>query len=214
MLDTELSAGAPAIIAILRGIHPDEVVPIGQALIDAGIRIIEVPLNSPDPLISIERLATSFGRQALLGAGTVMTPDAVDAVARAGGRLIISPHMSPEVIKRALERKLDVIPGILTPTEAFAALAAGAQHLKLFPGGSMGPSHLRALREVLPAHCAIWAVGGAGAVNLGQWLAAGARGIGVGSALYRAGFTADEVRLRATEICGAWRATQIDSRPE
>lgn len=204
-LNAELCSGAPAIVAILRGVRPDEAVDIARALVDAGIRIIEVPLNSPQPLVSIERIAVSVGERALIGAGTVVSADAVDAVAGAGGRLIVAPNTDRAVIARALELGLDALPGVMTPTEAFAAIAAGAQHIKLFPGGSTGPLHLRAMREVLPVECNVWAVGGVSASNLAQWIGAGARGIGAGGSLYAPGSSADAVRARATELIAAWR---------
>lgn len=201
-----LSAGAPPVIAILRGIKPDEVVEIGSVLVDVGLRIIEIPLNSPEPLLSIERLRATLPRDVLVGAGTVTSTDAVDQVTAAGGRLIVAPNMSSAVIARAVELGLDVLPGVMTPTEAFAAIDAGARHLKLFPAATAGPSHLKALREVLPADCRIWAVGGTNADNLGEWLSAGATGIAVGGALYRAGFTADVVRKQAQALVEAWRS--------
>jgi len=212
-LQDVLSAGAPPIIAILRGVKPDEVIDIGSVLVAAGIRIIEVPLNSPQPLASIERLRTALPRDALIGAGTVTTVAAVDQVAAAGGRLIVAPNMDVSVIARAVERGLEVLPGVMTPTEAFAAIAAGARHLKLFPGASVGPAHLKALREVLPADCGVWAVGGTSADNLCDWLRAGAAGIGVGGALYRAGFTVDVVRTHAVALIDAWGATRVYARP-
>lgn len=205
-LQTQLRDGAPAIVAILRGVQPDEVIEIAQALIDAGIRIIEVPLNSPQPLDSIERLATTFGTQALIGAGTVLTASDVDAVAAAGGKLIVSPNTDPSVIQRAISRGMDALPGVMTPTEAFTAIAAGASNLKLFPASSAGPAHLRALREVLPSTCNMWAVGGVGADNLSEWIAAGACGIGVGGSLYRPGASAPAVREKADALVSAWHA--------
>jgi 2-dehydro-3-deoxyphosphogalactonate aldolase len=195
----------PAIVAILRGVRPDEVVDIGAALLDAGVRIIEVPLNSPQPLTSIERLTAAFGERALLGAGTVLSVKDVDGVATAGGRLIVSPNTDRAVIARAIERGLDVLPGFTTPTEALAAIAAGARDLKLFPAGSIGPAHLRALREVLPAGSRVWAVGGVDASNLGQWLHAGASGIGVGGSLYKPGSSATAVRETAVKLVTAWQ---------
>lgn len=206
-LQTQLRDGAPAIVAILRGVQPDEVIEIAQALIDAGIRIIEVPLNSPRPLVSIERLAATFGAQALIGAGTVLSAADADSVGAAGGKLIVSPNTNPAVIERSVSHGLDVLPGIMTPSEAFTAIAAGASHLKLFPGGSTGPAHLRALREVLPTHCSVWAVGGVGAANLSEWLSAGAVGIGVGGSLYRQGARASAVRETADKLVSAWRAS-------
>jgi 2-dehydro-3-deoxyphosphogalactonate aldolase len=207
-LNTHLSAGAPAIVAILRGVHPDEVLAIARALIEGGVRIIEVPLNSPAPLASIERLASECGEQALIGAGTVTSVEAVDAVIAAGGRLIVAPNAERAVIRRSLERGLDVLPGVMTPTEAFAALDAGAHDIKLFPGGSLGPTHLRALREVLPRECRVWAVGGVDAANLTQWRRAGASGVGVGGALYRPGSSVEAVRGSAEQLVKAWRASE------
>lgn len=207
-LSSQLQGGCPGIVAILRGVQPDEAVAVGRALVDAGIRIIEVPLNSPQPLASIERLAASLGEQALIGAGTVLSASAVDAVADAGGKLIVSPNTDAAVIARALHRDLESLPGSMTPTEAFAAFSAGARHIKLFPGSSFGPAYLRALREVLPVECKVWAVGGASAANLNQWMAAGAVGIGVGGSLYQPGVGIDVVRARATELVAAWRAIE------
>lgn len=204
-LDSQLKHGSPAIIAILRGVRPDEVLDIGHALVDAGIRMIEVPLNSPEPLQSIERLVAALGGRALIGAGTVLSVTAVDAVAAAGGRLVVSPNTDPSVISRALERGLDPLPGAMTPTEAFAAIGAGTRHLKLFPGSAIGPAHLRALREVLPTDCRVWAVGGTNASNLSQWIAAGAVGIGIGSSLYRSGMSVDDVHARAVALVASWR---------
>lgn len=210
MLPRLLDQGTPAIIAILRGIRPEEVLDIGAALLGAGIRIIEVPLNSPQPLASIERLATTFGSNALIGAGTVTSADEVNAIAAVGGALIVSPNTNPSVIARTLHLGLDALPGAMTPTEAFAAAFAGAKHIKLFPGAATGPAHLRALREVLPDECALWAVGGAGASNLNEWLAAGARGIGVGASLYKPGTSAATVGERARELVSAWSKATAD----
>lgn len=203
-LTTALDAGQPGIVAILRGVEPDAVLDIGAALLDAGIRIIEVPLNSPRPLVSIERLTVKFGEHALIGAGTVLAAAQVDEVSAAGGRLIVSPHADRAVIERTLQLALDSLPGAMTPTEAFAAAAAGATHIKIFPGPSVGPAHVRALREVLPAPIRLWAVGGAGAANLREWVAAGAAGIGVGSALFTPGTSSATVAARARELIAAW----------
>ena len=210
-LNARLESGSPAIVAILRGVRPDEVLEVGRTLFDAGIRIIEVPLNSPEPLISIQRLAAALGDQALIGAGTVLSARSVDDVASAGGRLIVAPNADPVVIGRAVTHGLEVLPGVMTPTEAFAAIAAGAVHIKLFPGSSTGPAFVRALRDVLPAQCRVWAVGGASATNLHEWLAAGATGIGVGGALYRPGVDLDSLRLRANELIAAWNAARSSS---
>jgi 2-dehydro-3-deoxyphosphogalactonate aldolase len=204
-LNQQLKTGAPGIVAILRGITPDEVVSIGTALVAAGITIIEVPLNSPQPLLSIERLQKQLPDAVLIGAGTVTSVDAVEKVAATGARLIVAPNANTEVIKRAVALNLEVIPGVMTPTEAFAAYDAGARHLKLFPAASSGIAHLKALREVLPGESRVWAVGGAGANNLGEWLAAGAVGIGVGGSLYKPGVSVQSVQTRADELVAAWR---------
>lgn len=206
-LTESLDAGAPGIIAILRGVQPDMALEIGAALLDCGIRIIEVPLNSPQPLLSIERLAARFGEQALIGAGTVLSPAQVRDVATAGGRLIVSPNVDRAVVERALQQGLESLPGVMTATEAFAALAAGARHLKLFPASSLGAAHLRALRDVLPGEVRVWAVGGAGAANLHDWVAAGAAGIGVGGALFTPGTSIAAVTQRARELVSAWMHT-------
>jgi 2-dehydro-3-deoxyphosphogalactonate aldolase len=207
-LSGQLSSGAPGIIAILRGVHPDEVTAIAAALVDAGIRIIEVPLNSPQPLLSIERLCKHVPGHVLVGAGTVTSAAAVDSAAAAGARLIVAPNMDIAVITRSLERGLEIAPGVMTATEAFAAIATGARQLKLFPAGSLGTAHLKALREVLPGDCGIWAVGGTGATNLADWLAAGAVGIGVGGALYKPRVTAEVAHARALELVKIWRAAR------
>ena len=213
MTDTRLEPflvrGTPPVIAILRGIPPDDVVEIGRALIDAGIRIIEVPLNSPQPLVSIERLSLDAPQGVLVGAGTVLDPSAVRAAATAGARLIVAPNTDAAVIGCSLDHGLEVVPGVMTATEAFAAYAAGARHLKLFPASSAGTAHLQALLDVLPPECRVWAVGGTNSTNVAAWITAGAVGIGVGSALYRPGFSAQLVRARAVELVEAWRAIKV-----
>lgn len=213
-LTEALDSKVPGIVAILRGIRPDEAQETGAALLDCGIRIIEVPLNSPQPLLSIERLAASFGTRALIGAGTVLCAAQVSDVAAAGGRLIVSPNMERAVIERTLQLQLDSLPGVMTATEALGAVAAGAKHLKLFPGSSCGPAHLRALRDVLPADIRIWAVGGAGDSNLHEWLGAGAAGIGVGSALFTPGTPCETVAARARDLVRAWQLVHAGSHPD
>ena len=200
--------GIPPLVAILRGIRPEEVLDVAAALHEAGIGAIEVPLNSPAPLDSVARLAAKFGDRCLCGAGTVLRPSDVDAVHAAGGRLIVTPNTVPAVIERAVALGLTVMPGFATATEAFAALGAGAGMLKLFPAASYGPGHLKALREVLPAAVAVFAVGGVGAANLAPWRQAGCAGLGVGGDLYRAGHPAREVHRRALALVAAWRAAQ------
>jgi 2-dehydro-3-deoxyphosphogalactonate aldolase len=196
------------IIAILRGIRPEEVLEVGAALHEAGIGAIEVPLNSPSPLESVSRLAVSFGERCLCGAGTVLSVADVDAVHAAGGRLIVTPNTAPAVIARAVSLGLTVMPGFATASEAFTAIGAGAGLLKLFPAASYGPGHLKALREVLPADVAVFAVGGVGASNVAPWRQAGCSGLGVGGELYRAGHPAGEVHRRALTLVAAWRASQ------
>lgn len=205
-IDELLAAGAPPIVAILRGVRPAEVAAIGRALVDAGVRLIEVPLNSPEPFDGIAALAAAVGEGAAVGGGTVLEVGDVERVAAAGGTLIVSPNTQAEVIARALAMGLTPMPGFMSPTEAFAAIRAGARRLKLFPAGALGIAHLKAVREVLPREIETWAVGGAGAANLRDWTAAGAAGIGVGGSLYRAGDSPAAVGARAAELVAAWRA--------
>ena len=188
------------IIAILRGVTPSEAVAVTGALIDAGISKIEVPLNSPDPLKSIERMATTYGANAIIGAGTVLTPSDVRNVKAAGGVLIVSPDTNAEVITTTKSLGLLSYPGVMTPTECFAALRHGADGLKIFPGSLLGPDGLRAIRAVLPSNKEVLAVGGAGPDNFADWAAAGANGFGIGTAIYRPGDTADAVAKRASAI--------------
>jgi 2-dehydro-3-deoxyphosphogalactonate aldolase len=193
------------LVAILRGVRPDEVGPIAEALFAAGLRLVEVPLNSPQPLESIAALRQMEGRM-IWGAGTVLTPDQVDAVAGVGGRMIVSPNTSPAVILRTVELGLEPLPGFATATEAFAALDAGARRLKLFPAASYGPDHLKALKAVLPVEAEVIPVGGVGPDQMAAWKAAGARGFGLGSDLYKPGMTADEVGRRASAALTALRS--------
>lgn len=188
------------VVAILRGVGPDEVVEHAAALLAGGVRAVEVPLNSPDPLDSVARLAQAFNRRMAVGAGTVTSVEAVDAVARAGGTFIVAPNTDPDIIVRAGALGLDAAPGFATATEAFAAIAAGARHLKLFPASSYGSSHLKQLRAVLPNDVIVWAVGGVSPASMLDWLAAGAQVFGVGGELYRPGQAASITRARAEEI--------------
>ncbi|WP_435139109.1 2-dehydro-3-deoxy-6-phosphogalactonate aldolase [Pseudopelagicola sp. nBUS_19] len=193
-----------AIIAILRGLRPDEAIPVCQALIDAGIDKIEVPLNSPNPIESIATIVERFTDQALIGAGTVLSVAQVDAVADVGGCLIVSPNCDTDVIERTVTRGMESWPGVFTPTEAFAGLQAGATGLKMFPGNMAGPGGLKALRAVLPGNTRVYAVGGADPSNFSEWLSAGADGFGIGSALYKSGFSLDDVAVRAAHIVAAY----------
>jgi 2-dehydro-3-deoxyphosphogalactonate aldolase len=194
------------LIAILRGVRPNEVLDIAAALESAGIRAIEIPLNSPDPLTSIRALCDKFGTRCLCGAGTVLDVAQVDAVQAAGAKLIVTPNIDPAVIERAARHGLTVIPGFATATEAFRAIAAGANALKLFPAASYGARHLRALRDVLPREIPVFAVGGVGAATLVDWREAGAFGAAIGGELYQPGDTAAVVAERATALIAAWRA--------
>lgn len=203
-MHAELSA--LPLIAILRGITPDEAVPVGRALVEAGFRIIEVPLNSPHPLRSIELLAREFGSRALVGAGTVLQPAQVAEVAAAGGRLVVMPHADVELVRAARAAGLWCVPGVATPTEAFAALAAGADALKLFPAELLTPPVLKALRAVLPRATRLLPVGGITPRNLAAYVAAGASGFGLGSALYSPGASALQVAAAARGFVDAWRA--------
>ena len=202
---TDALAAAP-LVAILRGIRPDEAAEVGAALVEAGFRIIEVPLNSPEPFRSIEMLARRFGTDALIGAGTVLEPDDVGRLADAGGRLVVMPHSDPAVIRRAKEAGLFAAPGVATPSEAFAALKAGADLLKMFPAEGLPPAILKAWRAVLPAGTRLVPVGGITPETMAPYWAAGAAGFGLGSALYAPGLSADEVGTRARRFFEALAA--------
>ena len=199
---TALLAACP-LVAILRGVRPEEVEGIGDVLVEAGLRIIEVPLNSPDPIDSIARLARRLGDRALVGAGTVRRAAEVDAVAAAGGRVVVTPHADAALVRAAKARGLLAMPGFFTPGEAFALLDAGADALKLFPAEAASPAVLRALRAVLPPGTLVLPVGGMDADTIPAWRTAGAAGFGIGSALYKPGDTAEVVRGKAARLVGA-----------
>lgn len=193
------------LIAILRGVTPAEVVDIGLALAEAGITAIEVPLNSPDPFTSVRLLDDALGDRCAIGAGTVLTTDDVERARRAGATMIVAPNTDRAVIAATVDAGMTPYPGVATPTEAFAAIAAGARHLKLFPADAVGIAGARAWRAVLPHDVALLPVGGVDESNLAAWAAAGAAGAGLGSCLYRPGDTAGVSGDRARELCRIWR---------
>ncbi|MEZ5866579.1 MAG: 2-dehydro-3-deoxy-6-phosphogalactonate aldolase [Geminicoccaceae bacterium] len=203
-LDTAL-ATLP-LVAILRGLRPDDAEAVGAALVEAGFRLIEVPLNSPDPFKSIEKLARRFGDTAVIGAGTVLETAAVGRLRDAGGELVVMPHADVEVIAEAKAQGLVCVPGIATPTEAFAALAAGADGLKIFPAEILPPKAVKAMLAVLPKGTRLLPVGGIEPATMAGYVAAGAAGFGLGSALFKPEFTAAEVGTRASTFVDAWAA--------
>lgn len=197
------------LIAILRGVNPIEAKDIAAVLIEAGITRIEVPMNSPSPLKSIEAMAKAYGNDAQIGAGTVITVETVLDVAKAGGKLIVSPNADPKVIVATKLAGLDSFPGVMTPTECFAALGAGADGLKIFPASLLGLDGLRAIRAVLPIGTQVYAVGGADHTNFAEWIGASANGFGIGSALYKPGFTPAEVATRAKAMVQAYDKAKL-----
>lgn len=206
MTDLSSALAQLPLVAILRGIRPDEVEAVGEVLVEAGFRLIEVPLNSPEPLTSIGMLARRFGKDAIVGAGTVLTAEQVGQVQDVGGAMIVSPNTDIAVIAESARRGMVSLPGYFTPSEAFAALAAGASGLKLFPAEAASPAVLKAHRAVLPKTVPVLAVGGITTTSMGPWQQAGVNGFGLGSALYRAGATVNEVAANARAFAQAWRA--------
>lgn len=196
---------AHPVVAILRGVTPDTVLGVAQVLLDAGFRVIEVPLNSPAPLASIEALAREFGADVLVGAGTVLSPAQVDDVVAAGAGLVLSPNCHAPVIAQTLRHGVLAMPGVATPSEAFAALAAGAQTLKLFPADVLGTASFKGWRAVLPKDTPMFGVGGIDADNLASFRQAGAAGVGLGSSLYVPGIGLTELAQRARQLLAAWQ---------
>lgn len=198
------SLDALPLIAILRGLKPDEAVEVGEAIVAAGFRCLEVPLNSPEPLDSIRRLRQALDGRALVGAGTVLNVAATHEVADAGGQLIISPNTNVDVIRETKTLGLLSLPGFFTPSEAFAALDAGADALKLFPAEIAGPKGLKAVRAVLPAATRVYPVGGVDPDSMSAWRSAGASGFGIGSAVFKPGQSAEQVARQAAEFVVRW----------
>jgi 2-dehydro-3-deoxyphosphogalactonate aldolase len=192
------------IIAILRGIRPEDAVPVCEALVAAGITLIEVPLNSPDPLASIGSAAKLFAGRAEIGAGTVLSPEAADSVADAGGSFVVSPDTNPAVIERTIARGMKSYPGVFSPTDAFAALRAGATGLKFFPAEVLGPRGIKAMKAVLPPEVPLYAVGGANPDNFAEYFAAGCAGFGLGTYIFKPGMTPSDVADRARTAVAAY----------
>ncbi|EOL9001870.1 2-dehydro-3-deoxy-6-phosphogalactonate aldolase [Cronobacter sakazakii] len=193
------------LIAILRGITPDEAHDHVAAVIDAGFEAVEIPLNSPGWRTSIAAMVTAFGDRALIGAGTVLKPEQVDELAEMGSKLVVTPNIQPEVIRRAVSYGMTVCPGCATATEAFNAIEAGAQALKIFPSAAFGPDYIKALKAVLPPEIPVFAVGGVTPENLAVWLNAGCAGAGLGSDLYRAGQPVERTAAQAKAFVKAYR---------
>ncbi|HEY4030491.1 MAG TPA: 2-dehydro-3-deoxy-6-phosphogalactonate aldolase [Caulobacteraceae bacterium] len=209
-MNFEEALAESGVVAIIRSVTPAEVLKVGEALHQAGVRVVEVPLNSPDPYDSIDRLATEFKGRLFVGGGTILTQTEADAVAAAGGRLMVSPNTDPHVIRRAAAMGMIPFPGFATASEAFVAIEAGARHLKLFPASTYGPGHLKALKAVLPKDVAIAPVGGVGAAEMAEWRKAGAACFGIGGELYKPGMAPDEIHRRAVELVQAEKAARSD----
>jgi 2-dehydro-3-deoxyphosphogalactonate aldolase len=200
--------GRLPLVAILRGLEPERAVAVGEVLVEAGFDIIEVPLNSPEPLTSIAALVETLGSRALIGAGTVLREAEVDALAAIGAQLVVSPNCNPAVIRRAGAHGMVSMPGVVTPTEMFAALEAGATGLKIFPAEMVSSAIIKAVRAVLPPMVPVLAVGGINADNMGEYLAAGAAGFGIGGSLFRPGKPLAEIAADARGIVAAFKAAQ------
>lgn len=191
------------VVAIIRGVTPDEVAEIGTAIYEAGVSIIEVPLNSPEPFTSIQRLSSELGDRCIVGCGTLVKKSDAKRVADAGGQIAVTPTTRPSIIKRCIKLGMTPMPGWATPSEAFAAYQAGARYLKLFPAASFGSGYVKAVKAVLPQDAKILSVGGVGADNAGEWLEAGIDGFGIGSEIYKAGRSASDVHKCTLEIVQA-----------
>lgn len=209
-MNFEDAARQCGIIAILRGVRLEEVTAIGDALYAAGVRIVEVPLNSPEPFRSIAALAARFEGRMIVGAGTVLDTESVDRVKSAGGQIAVSPDCNPEVIAQAIARNMVPLPGVFTPTEAFSAVRAGARHLKLFPAEAASPKTVKAWKAVLPQDVRVYAVGGVTPANMKEWADAGCAGFGIGSNIYKPGMTADDVGKAARGFVAAWKDLKGD----
>jgi 2-dehydro-3-deoxyphosphogalactonate aldolase len=205
---TQTIEGRLPLVAILRGLEPERAAQVGEALVEAGFDIIEVPLNSPEPLVSIAALVEALGHRALIGAGTVLAEAEVDALAAIGAQLVVSPNCNPAVIRRSVAHGMVSLPGVLTPTEMFAAIDAGASGLKIFPAEIVGPAGLKAVRAVLPRQVPALAVGGISAANMGDYLAAGAAGFGIGGALFMPGKPLAAIAADARTIVAAFNAVR------
>lgn len=208
MIELSEAMAANPLIAILRGIEPEMAEPVSDALVEAGFRIIEVPLNSPQACVSIAKIAKRHGEKAVIGAGTVLKPEEVDAVAEAGGRIIVTPNMNVDVGRLAVARALYWCPGVMTPSEAFTALEIGASVLKFFPAEMVPPKAIAAMRAVLPREALVAAVGGITPETMAPYCAAGVNGFGLGSALYKPGYTVKEIAGRAGAFMDAWGKLQ------
>jgi len=202
-LDLDSQLNKMPVVAIIRGVTPEEVVDIGNAIFEAGVNIIEVPLNSPEPFASIQRLSSNFGDRCIVGCGTLVKKGDAKKVADAGGQIAVTPTTRPSIIKRCIKLGMTPIPGWATPTEAFAAYQAGARYLKLFPAASFGSGYIKAVKDVLPQDIKILSVGGVGAHNAPEWIEAGIDGFGIGSEIYKAGRSADDVHQRTKKIVQA-----------